>query len=71
MTNRNDVTYMLPLLDKVPAVAGVVGSLRRRPDTLLADRGYDHDRYRRLLWSAASVGSSPNEQSRHGWDLLA
>ncbi|WP_405537216.1 IS5 family transposase [Streptomyces sp. NBC_00075] len=48
--NRNDVTQLLPLLDKVPAVAGVVGRPRRRPDALLADRGYDHDKYRRLLW---------------------
>jgi hypothetical protein len=38
---------LLPLLCKVPAVAGAVG--RRRPDTLFADRGYDHDKYRRLL----------------------
>ncbi|WTJ00491.1 IS5 family transposase [Streptomyces sp. NBC_00723] len=48
--NRNDVTQLLPLVDKVPAVAGLVGRPRRRPDALLADRGYDHDKYRRLLW---------------------
>ncbi|MEU3663788.1 IS5 family transposase [Streptomyces sp. NPDC032940] len=48
--NRNDVTQLEPLLDKVPAVAGRVGRPRRRPDALLADRGYDHDKYRRLLW---------------------
>nr|WP_256123079.1 IS5 family transposase [Streptomyces sp. LUP47B] len=47
--NRNDVTQLLPLLDKVPPVAGAVGRPRRRPDALLADRGYDHDKYRRLL----------------------
>ncbi|WP_236067640.1 IS5 family transposase [Streptomyces brasiliscabiei] len=47
--NRNDVTQLLPLLDKIPA-AGRVGRPRRRPDALLADRGYDHDKYRRLLW---------------------
>ncbi len=47
--NRNDVTQLLPLLDKIPVVAGVVGSPRRRPDVLFADRGYDHDKYRRLL----------------------
>ncbi|KUN42640.1 transposase [Streptomyces olivochromogenes] len=39
--NHNDVTQLLPLLDKIPAVAGLVGRPRRRPDTLLADRGYD------------------------------
>ncbi|CAM5693105.1 IS5 family transposase OS=Streptomyces chartreusis OX=1969 GN=CP983_24875 PE=4 SV=1 [Streptomyces chartreusis] len=47
--NRNDVTQLLPLLDKIPAVAGAVGRPRRRPDMLFADRGYDHDKYRRLL----------------------
>nr|WP_240529867.1 IS5 family transposase [Streptomyces mangrovisoli] len=48
--NRNDVTQLLPLLDEVPAVAGLVGRPRQRPDALFADRGYDHDKYRRLLW---------------------
>ncbi|WP_420882633.1 IS5 family transposase [Streptomyces noursei] len=48
--NRNDVTQLLTLLDKIPPAAGVVGRPRRRPDSLFADRGYDHDKYRRLLW---------------------
>ncbi|MFF8867559.1 transposase [Streptomyces sp. NPDC015139] len=48
--NRNDVTQLLPLLDKIPAIAGRVGRPRRRPDALPADRRYDHDKYRRLLW---------------------
>jgi transposase len=30
-------------------VKGKRGRPRRKPDRLLADRGYDHDRYRRLL----------------------
>ncbi|MER6784283.1 IS5 family transposase [Streptomyces sp. NPDC000658] len=48
--NRNDVTQLEPLLDKIPAVAGRVGRPRRRPDAVPADRGYDHEKYRRLLW---------------------
>jgi transposase len=44
--NRNDVTQLLPLLDAVPPVRGRVGHPRRRPDSLFADRGYDHDVYR-------------------------
>ncbi|MEW2615822.1 IS5 family transposase [Streptomyces sp. NPDC047880] len=48
--NRNDATQLEPLLDKILAVAGRAGRPRRRPDALLADRGYDHDKYRRLLW---------------------
>jgi transposase len=49
--NRNDVTQLLPLLDDLHArpVAGKVGRPRQKPDLLLADRGYDHDKYRRLL----------------------
>ncbi len=49
--NRNDVTQLVPLIDKIPAVAGIAGRPRRRSDALLADRGYDHDKYRRLLWA--------------------
>ena len=30
--NRNDVTQLIPLLDRVPAVARLVGRPRRRPD---------------------------------------
>ncbi|WP_435879879.1 transposase [Streptomyces werraensis] len=47
--NHSDVTRLMPLLDRIPAVAGVVGRPRRRPDMLFADRGYDHAKYRRLL----------------------
>jgi DDE family transposase len=39
----------MPLLDAVPPVRGRIGRPRRRPETLLADRGYDHDKYRRLV----------------------
>ncbi|GHE25655.1 hypothetical protein GCM10017778_03050 [Streptomyces vinaceus] len=41
----------MPLLNKIPPVAGLVDWPRRRPGTLLADRGYDHDKYRRLVWA--------------------
>jgi transposase len=49
--HRNDVTQLLPLVDGVPPIAGKVGRPRQRPDRLLADRGYDHDKYRRELWA--------------------
>jgi transposase len=51
--NRNDVTQLLPLLDALHArpVAGKRGRPRQKPDVVLADRGYDHDKYRRLLWA--------------------
>ncbi len=49
--NRNDVTQLIPLLEDLHArpVAGKRGRPRRKPDRLLADRGYDHDKHRRLL----------------------
>ncbi|MFB7868102.1 IS5 family transposase [Streptomyces sp. NPDC056069] len=49
--NRNGITQLMPLLAKIPSVVGLVGRPRRRPDMLLGDRGYDHDRYRRLVWA--------------------
>jgi transposase len=47
--NRNDVTQLLELLDRVPPVRGRPGRPRRRPESVVADRGYDHDKYRRLV----------------------
>jgi transposase len=47
--NRNDVTQLLPLVDGIGPVAGKVGRPCKRSDRLLADRGYDHDKYRREL----------------------
>ncbi|MFI1523950.1 IS5 family transposase [Kitasatospora cineracea] len=48
--NRRDVTQLLPLLDATPPIRGLRGRPRRRPRRLFADRGYDFDKYRRLLW---------------------
>ncbi|WUJ83250.1 IS5 family transposase [Streptomyces sp. NBC_00377] len=67
--NRNDVTQLEPLLDKIPAVAGRVGRPRRRPDALLADRGYDHDKYRRLLWQRGIRPVIAKRSEPHGTGL--
>jgi transposase len=48
--NRNDITQLIPLVERVPPVRGKVGRPRRRRASLIADRGYDHDKYRRLVW---------------------
>lgn len=47
--NRNDITQLIPLVDAVPPVRGRRGRPRRRPQVLVADRGYDHDKYRDAL----------------------
>ncbi len=49
--NRNDVTQLLPLIDGVAPVRGKIGRPRQRADRLIADRGYDHDKFRRELWA--------------------
>ncbi|MFF9819315.1 IS5 family transposase [Streptomyces sp. NPDC014006] len=67
--NRNDVTQLLLLLDKVPAVAGVVGRPRRRPDMLFADRGCDHDKYRQLLWQRGIRPVIAERGRQHGTGL--
>ncbi len=41
--NRNDVTQLLPLVEAIPPVRGRRGRPRRKPDVLVADRGYDYD----------------------------
>lgn len=47
--NVNDVSMALDLVDGIAPVAGRPGRPRRRPDALLADKGYDSDRVRREL----------------------
>jgi transposase len=74
--NRNDVTQLLPLVDGVGPVRGKVGRPRQRAESLIADRGYDHDKYRRELWAPgvkpihrpalhrARLGSGPDALGR-------
>ncbi len=53
----------------MPAVAGLIGRPRRRPDCLVADRGYDHDKYRRLLWQRGIKPAIARRQTKHGSGL--
>jgi transposase len=67
--NRNDVTQLLELLDRVPPVRGRPGRPRRRPQTVLADRGYDHDKYRRPVWQRGVKPIIARRQTQHGSGL--
>jgi transposase len=60
---------LLVLLDRVPPVRGRVGRPRRRPQTLIADRGYDHDKYRRLVQRRGVKPIIARRQSEHGSGL--
>jgi len=46
---RNDVTQLMPLVQAIPPVRGRRGRPRQRPDRVYADRGYDHDKYRKQV----------------------
>ncbi|GAA1073178.1 hypothetical protein GCM10009663_11400 [Kitasatospora arboriphila] len=67
--NRNDVTQLIPLLEAVPPVRGKQGRPRRRPDVVLADRGYDHDKYRRLVWGLGVRLLIARRNTEHGSGL--
>jgi len=47
--NRHDVTQLIPLVEAIPPLRGRRGRPLRRPKRVYADRGYDHDKYRRLV----------------------
>jgi transposase len=67
--NRNDVTQLIPLLDAVPPVAGVSGRPRRRPESVLADRAYDHDKYRCQVRARGITPLIARRQTEHGSGL--
>jgi transposase len=47
--NQHDVTTLLPLVVDLPAVAGKPGRPKRKPATLLADKGFDSQPLRDIL----------------------
>jgi transposase len=69
--NRNDVTQLVPLLDDLHArpVTGKRGRPRQKPDLVIADRGYDHDKYRRLLRDRGIGHRIARRGSPHGSGL--
>ena len=67
--NRNDVTQLLPLVDGIGAIAGKRGRPRQRPDQVIADRGYDHDKYRHELWRRGVKPVIARRATEHGSGL--
>jgi transposase len=68
-SNRNDIEQLLPLVDAVPAVRGSIGRPRRRPTTLVGDRGYDSDKHRRLLREQGITPAIARRYTEHGSGL--
>ena len=67
--SRNDVTQLLPLIDGVGLVRGKVGRPRQRAERVLADRGYDHDKYRRELRKRGVKPVIAKRKTKHGSGL--
>jgi transposase len=67
--HRNDVTQLLPLVDGIGPVRGKVGRPRTRSDRLLADRGYDFDKYRRELRKRGVKPVIARRNTEHGSGL--
>ncbi|GAA2702673.1 hypothetical protein GCM10010412_100820 [Nonomuraea recticatena] len=67
--NRDDVTQLMLLIKAIPPVRGRVGRPRKRPDCLYADRGYDHDKYRRLVWRTGIKPRIARRGTPHGSGL--
>ncbi|WP_405956301.1 IS5 family transposase [Streptomyces phaeochromogenes] len=67
--NRNDVTQLMPLIEAVPPVRGRRGRSRRRPDIIYADRGYDHDKYRKQVRAAGITPVIARRGTEHGSGL--
>ncbi|MER6947453.1 IS5 family transposase [Nonomuraea sp. NPDC000554] len=67
--NRDDVTQLMPLIQAVPPVRGRRGRPRQRPDTIYADRGYDHDKYRKQVRAAGITPIIARRGTEHGSGL--
>lgn len=67
--HRNDITQLIPLIDAIPPIRGTVGRPWRRPRHLFADRGYDHDKYRRLVRARGIIPVIARRRTAHGSGL--
>jgi transposase len=67
--NRNDVTQLIPLIQAVAPIRGKRGRPRRRPEAVYADRGYDHDKYRRQVRALGITPVIARRGTAHGSGL--
>lgn len=67
--NRHDVTQLLPLIDKAPAVAGKPGHPRQHPDSIYGDRAYDSEPHRTELRRRGITPFLAKRNTEHGSGL--
>jgi len=66
---RNDVTQLMPLIAAISPVRGRRGRPRQRPERVYADRGYDHDKYRRQVRQKGVTPVIARRGTEHGSGL--
>jgi transposase len=69
--HRNDVTQLVPLIEAIAPIRGRRGRPLRRPRRIYADRGYDHDRYRRAVRTRGITPVIARRGTSHGSGLGA
>ena len=67
--NEPDIIQLLPLVEAIPPLRGKRGRPRRRPNTLLADRGYDSQRHRQALRARGIRPIIAKRRTEHGSGL--
>lgn len=69
VVDSSHVTPLMPLLDAIPPVRGRPGKPRRKPQSIFADRGYDHDVYRDPVRARGIVPAIARRGTPHGSGL--
>jgi transposase len=67
--NRNDSQEALALVDAIPPLQGARGRPRRRPDSVVGDRGYDAEAIRSALRTRGSLPLLAMRRTKHGSGL--
>ena len=67
--NAHDVTQLIPLVEAIPPVRGKPGRPRRKPDILIADRGYDSNPHREALREKGITPIIARRYTDHGSGL--
>ena len=67
--NAHDITQLITLVDAIPPIRGKPGRPRRKPDVLVADRGYDSEPHREMLREIGILSLIAKRNREHGSGL--
>jgi len=63
------VTQLVPLVEKIPPVAGKAGAPLSKPKVVMGDRGYDSDKHRMQLSGKGIATQIARKRTPHGSGL--